>query len=75
MAYPKGFYVDPKEVTVGKGKHYVVECGCCGGFHPARYTGDCRSDENRYGSIADYAERNAVRPEIVVEVFVDEDTE
>lgn len=24
------------------------ECGCCGGFHPRNYTGDCRDDLNRW---------------------------
>ena len=24
------------------------ECGCCGHYHPASFTGDCREDENRY---------------------------
>ena len=24
------------------------DCGCCGGTHPAGYTGDCRDDANRW---------------------------
>lgn len=26
----------------------VVSCSICGGYHPARYRGDCRDNENRY---------------------------
>lgn len=26
---------------------YWKECGCCGGEHPAGYTGDCRNDAMR----------------------------
>jgi hypothetical protein len=23
------------------------ECGCCGGYHPPDFDGDCRDDDNR----------------------------
>jgi len=26
------------------------ECGCCEGYHPADFTGDCRDDVNRWPS-------------------------
>ena len=30
-------------------------CGCCGAYHPVRFTGDCRDDSNRYADIPDGA--------------------
>jgi hypothetical protein len=26
------------------------QCGCCGAFHPASFTGDCRDDFNRFNA-------------------------
>jgi len=56
---PKGFYVDPKEWTATPKPSYAEnppddweECDCCGGYHPPNYSGDCRSDINRWPSDA-----------------------
>jgi hypothetical protein len=68
MLTPKGFFVDPPELTIRGGKHYITHCGCCESFHPADYTGDCRSDANRYGDYEDYAERNNIAVDLIVEV-------
>ena len=35
----------------------ILECGCCGCYHPDDYFGDCRDDENRFGSPEEAAKR------------------
>lgn len=49
-------------------KHYLYDCGICGGLHPWEWDGDCRDDANRYSDTLDYAERNGVSDYDVVEV-------
>jgi len=43
----------------------LVECGCCGSFHPATFTGDCRDDGNRFAGEEDVAERLGGRKVII----------
>jgi hypothetical protein len=52
-----GFYVDGKAWKLAPNPKYYdnppdswEECGCCDGYHPADYDGDCRSDINRWPS-------------------------
>jgi hypothetical protein len=57
---PSGFFVEGKEwdsVPPQRPGYYEEnppddweDCGGCGGYHPAGYTGDCRSDINRWPS-------------------------
>ena len=56
----------------------LLECGCCGQFHPegplqpggsANYMNDCRYDANRFSSAEDFTERTGVPS---VEVWLDE---
>jgi len=56
---PKGFYVDSRAWRLAPNATYAEnppddweECGCCDCYHPASYTGDCRSDINRWPSDA-----------------------
>jgi heterodisulfide reductase subunit B len=35
----------------------IVECGCCGSYHPVDFAGDCRDDKNRFGSEDEAIER------------------
>lgn len=69
---PKGLFVDAPELTIRKGFHYIESCGQCGCWHPEGYTGDCRSDANRYSDYENYAERNGVHEDFVVEVEQDD---
>jgi hypothetical protein len=50
----------------------IYECGICGCYHPWSWDGDCREDENRYGSAEDYAEERGLNPNDI-EVFSWED--
>jgi hypothetical protein len=45
----------------------MYECGICGCYHPWEFSGDCRDDENRFGSPEEYAEKLGINP-IEVEV-------
>lgn len=36
---------------------YLEECGCCGGYHPTGYAGDCRDDNKRFSHPDDLAEQ------------------
>jgi hypothetical protein len=56
----------------------LLECGCCGQFHPdgsfqaggsANYMNDCRYDANRFNSDEDFTERTGLP---AVEVWLDE---
>ena len=56
----------------------LLECGCCGQFHPdgellaggsANYLNDCRNDRNRFNSTEDYIARTGIE---CVEVWLDE---
>ena len=56
----------------------LLECGCCGQFHPehsflpggsANYMNDCRYDANRFSSDEDFTTRTGLR---CVEVWLDE---
>lgn len=56
----------------------LIECGCCGCYHPegpllpggsANYLNDCRNDANRFNSAEEYEERTG-KP--AVEVWLDE---
>lgn len=56
----------------------LLECGCCGQFHPAasllpggsaNYKNDCRYDANRFACAEDYTERTG---KTAVEVWLDE---
>jgi hypothetical protein len=47
----------------------LLECGCCGSFHPdtpmlagwsQNYFNDCRNDANRFNSAEDYTTRTGV---------------
>ena len=29
----------------------LIECGCCGAYHPVDFYGDCRDDANRYDEV------------------------
>lgn len=46
----------------------IVECGCCGGYHPVEFFGDCRDDENRFENEDEAMERLEVS-EVEVERF------
>lgn len=60
MAFPSGFFVDGKawaSVPPMRVGYYEEnppdeweDCDQCGGCHPPHYTGDCRSDINRWPS-------------------------
>lgn len=59
----------------------LLECGCCGCFHPedsfkpggsANYMNDCRYDANRFRSDEDFTERTGLP---CVEVWLDEQEE
>lgn len=59
----------------------LLECGCCGQFHPAgpllpggsaNYMNDCRYDANRFNSAEEYTERTGYP---AVEVWLDEQNE
>lgn len=59
----------------------LLECGCCGQFHPAgpllaggsaNYMNDCRYDANRFQSDEDFTERTGLP---CVEVWLDEQVE
>jgi hypothetical protein len=59
VAQSKGFYVDPKFWELAPNSTYAEnppddweDCDCCGGCHPPDYSGDCRSDINRWPSAA-----------------------
>jgi hypothetical protein len=59
VAQSKGFYVDPKAWELAPNPTYAEnppddweDCGCCDGAHPPGYSGDCRSDINRWPSEA-----------------------
>lgn len=30
------------------GKPVFIECGCCGGYHPENFHGECRDNDNRF---------------------------
>jgi hypothetical protein len=56
----------------------LLECGCCGQFHPdgpllpggsANYMNDCRYDANRFNSDEDFTARTGLQ---CVEVWLDE---
>jgi hypothetical protein len=56
----------------------LLECGCCGQFHPAgpllaggsaNYMNDCRYDANRFQSDEDFTERTGLP---CVEVWLEE---
>ena len=56
----------------------LLECGCCGEFHPegelepggsANYQNDCRFDANRFASAEEYEARMGKK---AVEVWLDE---
>ena len=34
----------------GRGTNLLEECGCCGGYHPADYRGECRDDAFRFAT-------------------------
>jgi hypothetical protein len=58
-AYPRGLFVDSKEWELAPDPTYVEnppddweDCEQCGGAHPPKYPGDCRSDINRWPSDA-----------------------
>lgn len=48
----------------------LLECGSCGQYHPEGTPAhiDCRVDDWRYSGIEDYAHRNGVHRDTVVEV-------
>ncbi len=48
-------------------QHILYECGICDCFHPWNWNGDCRDNENSYGSPEDYAERFSL-DELTIEV-------
>jgi len=59
----------------------LLECGCCGQFHPegtwqlggsANYKNDCRYDANRFHSDEDFTQRTGLP---CVEVWLDEQGE
>jgi hypothetical protein len=56
----------------------LIECGCCGCFHPensflpggsSNYMNDCRYDANRFNSAEDFTERTGRQ---AAEVWIDE---
>lgn len=56
----------------------LLECGCCGQFHPegsfqsggsANYQNDCRYDANRFNSDEDFTKRTGLP---CVEIWLDE---
>ena len=56
----------------------ILECGCCGQYHPAgpllaggssNYMNDCRNDAKRFQSDEDFTERTGLP---AVEVWLDE---
>lgn len=56
----------------------LIECGCCGAFHPAgpllpggsaNYMNDCRYDANRFSCAEDYRARTGKE---AIEVYLDE---
>lgn len=71
---------EPKQLTTIEPTR-LLECGCCGQFHPERtflpggsanYKNDCRYDANRFSSDEDYTERTGLP---AVEVWLDEQAE
>lgn len=46
----------------------LVECGCCGEFHPDNFTGDCRNDCYRFADEEDYQRRMGRTALAVVEL-------
>ncbi len=62
MIFSVGVFLFPGPAvqTVYGNKHYLAECGCCGGFHPFEFLGDCRDNANRYNDEQEYATRNGV---------------
>jgi len=48
---PQESQCDLSENKNAKGQPVFLECGCCGCYHPLRWHGDCRDDNNRFGAI------------------------
>jgi hypothetical protein len=71
-----GWEMEGREV-----KRRLIECGCCGQYHPdgpllpngsANYLNDCRNDANRFQSDEDFTARTGLP---CVEVWLDEQQE
>jgi hypothetical protein len=44
---PAGLFVGAG-IPKGNRSNVFVECGCCGSYHRADFTGDCREDSERF---------------------------
>jgi hypothetical protein len=67
-----------ENMTSNKPPIRLLECGCCGCYHPensfqpggsANYMNDCRYDANRFANAEDFTERTGLP---AVEVWLDE---
>jgi hypothetical protein len=74
IIFPRGVFLFPGTAvkTIRKGKHYLADCGCCGGVHPYEFMGDCRDNANRYANDQDYADRNSVPVSDIVMIYLSE---
>ena len=60
------------ETTVVDGYHKIYECGICSCFHPWGWDGDCRDDINRYANPFEYAVRNGITEDRIIEFSMEE---
>jgi len=49
----------------------LIECGCCGAWHRASFTGDCRNDSQRFADAEDFCARTGNTLDNVTELDLD----